>query len=342
MPSFERLLGPLLGLVVFPVLAASQTTPEKPDVHIAVGGKSGLYYLPLTIAEKLGYFEAEGLRVKISDFSGGSAALRAVVGGSADVVTGAYEHTIALQAKKQNLQAFVLLGRLPQISLGIAKARAPSFRSFRDLKGMKVGVSAPGSSTHNLVKQLLSKAGLDPNRDVSVIGVGSGAGAVAAVTSGELDALSSVEPVMTKLEMEGAVKIVADTRTLAGTEAVWGAPLPAACLYAPVEFVRKNPRTAQALANAVVRADKWIAKASAEDVVRVVPESYLLGDRALYMASFEKTKEALSPDGIISEAGARATLEALRGFDPELKGSEIVLERTYTNEFANKANEKYP
>jgi hypothetical protein len=114
-------------------------------------------------------------------------------------------------------------------------------------------------------------------------------------------------------------KIVADTRTVAGTLAVWGASLPAGCLYAPIEFVRKNPGTAQALANAIVRADKWIVKASAEDVARVVPESYLMGDRALYMASFEKAKEAMSPDGILSEEGARATLDALGGFDPELE-----------------------
>lgn len=74
---------------------------EKRDVHIAVGGKAAFYYLPLTIAEQLGYFRDEGLNVKISDFKGGSAALRAVVGGSADVVSGAYEHTVSLQAKKQ-------------------------------------------------------------------------------------------------------------------------------------------------------------------------------------------------------------------------------------------------
>ena len=147
MLSFTRLFAVLAGLAVLARSGASPTAIEKRDVHIAVGGKSGLYYLPLTIAEKLGYFEAEGLRVRISDFSGGSAALRAVVGGSADVVTGAYEHTIALQGKKQNFQSFVLLGRLPQIALGVATPRASSFRSFRDLKGMKVGVSAPGSST---------------------------------------------------------------------------------------------------------------------------------------------------------------------------------------------------
>lgn len=314
---------------------------EKRDVHIAVGGKAAFYYLPLTIAEQLGYFRDEGLNVKISDFKGGSAALRAVVGGSADVVSGAYEHTVSLQAKKQYFQAFVLQGRLPQIALGITAAKAGNFKSFKDLKGLKVGVSAPGSSTNNLVKQLLVKAGLDPVKDVSIIGVGTGASAVAAMKSGQIDALSNVDPVMTKLELEGAIKIVADTRTAKGTLQIWGAPLPAGCLYAPIEFVAKNPKTVQALANAIVRADRWISRASATDVAKVVPEAYLLGDRALYLFAYDKVKEAISPDGMISDAGAKATLTALAAFVPGVKTSQIKLAQTYTNEFAKKANAKY-
>jgi len=320
---------------------AAHAQLEKRDVHIAVGGKSAFYYLPLTIAEQLGYFKDEGLEVKISDFAGGAQALRAVVGGSAEVVSGAYEHTISMQGKKQYMTAFVLQGRLPQIALGVAKEKAANFKSFKDLKGMKIGVSAPGSSTHNLVKQLLTKAGLDPAKDVSIIGAGIGAGAIAAMKSRQIDALSNVDPVMTKLEMDGDVVVVADTRTLKGTLEIWGAPLPAGCLYAPEEFVKKYPNVAQALANAIVRADKWIAKASATDVARVVPESYLLGDRALYLFSYNKVKEAISPDGLISDAGAKATLAALRAFDPAVRDAQIDLARTYTNDFAKKANAKY-
>ena len=341
MKAVFRSIAVALSLTGMVLCAQAQSKLEKPDVHIAVGGKAAFYYLPLTIAEQLGYFKDEGLNLKISDFKGGSAALRAVVGGSADVVSGAYEHTINLQSKKQYFQAFALEGRLPQIVLGIATSKAAQFRSLKDLKGMKIGVSAPGSSTNNLVKQLLTKAGLDPDNDVAIVGVGTGATAVAAIESGEIDAISNVDPVMTKLEREGAIKVVVDTRTLKGTREVWGAPLPAGCLYAPIEFVQKNPHTVQALTNAIVRADKWIAKASATDVAKVVPESYLLGDRELYMSTFNNVKEAISPDGVISLAGAKATLAALRNFVPSVKAANIELSKTYTNKFAKKANAKY-
>ena len=328
------------GLACVATAAIGQGVPEKKDVHIAVGGKSALYYLPLTIAEQLGYFKDEGLEVKISDFAGGSQALRAVVGGSADVVAGAYEHTINMQAQKQMLVAFVQMGRLPQISVGIAKAKAASYKSPKDLRGLKVGVSAPGSSTNILFNYFISRDGLKPN-DVAIVGVGLGAGAVAAIKSGEIDAISNTDPVMTKLEQDDAVKIIADWRTVAGTERTFGGQLPAGSLYAPIKFVKENPSTVQALTNAIVRADKWVANARATDVAKVVPESYLLGDRALYLFAYDKVKEAFSKDGMFTDAGAKATLEVLASYNEKIKRQEIRLAETYTNEFVKKANAKY-
>src|SRR6185295_17347889 len=109
-------------IVLAALLAASfaHAQVEKRDVHIAVGGKTALYYLPLTITERLGYFKDEGLNVRISDFAGGTRSLEAVVGGSADVVAGAYEHTINMQSRRQNFQAFVLTGAAPQITVAIS------------------------------------------------------------------------------------------------------------------------------------------------------------------------------------------------------------------------------
>jgi NitT/TauT family transport system substrate-binding protein len=335
---FLRYLAALAALLS-PLLAPAQGL-EKKEVNIAVGGKTSLYYLPLTIAEQLGYFKQEGLTVHIADFAGGSQALRAVVGGSADVVSGAYEHTLNMQPKGQYLQCFVQQGRAPQIAIGISKALAKTYKSPKDLKGLKVGVSAPGSSTHMIVNYFISRDGLKPS-DISVVGVGLSATAITAIKSGQIDVVSNTDPVMTKLEQDGDVKIIADTRTLKGTEQVLGGPMPAGCLYAPVDFIKKNPNTVQALTNAIVRADKWIHTASPQDVLRTVPEAYVLGDPALYLFSFNKVKEAISTDGTISDAGAKTALRVIPSFNPEVKANEIKLELTYTNEFVKKANAKY-
>jgi NitT/TauT family transport system substrate-binding protein len=201
-------------------------------------------------------------------------------------------------------------------------------------------VSAPGSSTNMVANLVLSRAGLKAN-DVSFIGVGTSSGALAAMRSGQIDAISNVDPIMTMLEQKGDVKIISDTRTLKGTQEVFGGTMPAACLYAPAEFVQKHPNTCQALANAIVHGLKWLQTAGPSDIIKTVPEAYLLGDRALYLASFNKVREAIALDGLLPEEGARTALKALASFEPTVKADKIDLAKTYTNEFARRAKDKF-
>ena len=337
----RTLITALPACLAAPAFIAGAQTLEKPKISLAVGGKNLLYYLPLSIADSLGYFKAEGLDVTINDFAGGAQSLRALVGGSVDIVSGAFEHTVNMQAKGQRLRAFVLQGRAPQIVLGVNPKTMPNFKIVADLKGKKIGVTAPGSSTNVMANFVLAKAGLKPS-DVSFIGVGTASGAVAAVRSGQIDALSNLDPVITLLQRSGDLKIVSDTRVVAEADKVFGGPMPSACLYAKQDFVDKNPATVQALANAIVRADKWVQAAGPADIIKVVPESYLLGDRAIYIDAFLAAKGALSPDGMIPEKGPDTAFRALASIDPEIADAKIDLTAVYTNDFVKKANAKYP
>ena len=337
----RHLVCSVLGSVVGLPLAVRAQTLDKSKLTLAVGGKNLLYYLPLTIAEQRGYLKAEGLDLTIVDFAGGSQALRAVVGGSADVVSGAFEHTVNMQEKGQRLRAFVLQGRAPQIVLGINPRTMPGFKSLADLKGKKIGVTAPGSSTNVMVNFALAKVGLKPS-DVSIVGVGAGNGAVAAMRSGQIDALSNLDPVITLLQRSGDLKIISDTRVLAEADKVFGGPMPAACLYAPQAFIDKHPATVQALTNAIVRADKWIQVAGPSEIINNVPESYLLGDRAVYIDAFLAAKGALSPDGMFPEKGADTAFRALASIDPKIAKAKLDLGAVWTNDFVKKANAKYP
>jgi len=216
----------------------------------------------------------------------------------------------------------------------------PNYKTVADLKGKKIGVTAPGSSTSIMASFVLAKGGLKPT-DVSFIGVGAASGALSALRSGQIDAIANLDPVISMLEQKNEIKTIADTRTLKDTNAVFGGPMPAATLYAPEAFIKKYPNTTQALTNAMVRALKWIQKAGPSDIIKAVPESYLLGDRALYISAFMKVREAISPDGIIPDAGPATALRTLSAFEPDLATKNIDLSKTYTNEFAKKANAKY-
>ena len=336
-----KALGSMAGLAAVPAIGltganARAQALEKTKVSIAVGGKASFYYLPLSIAEFKGFYKAEGLDVEISDFAGGSRALAAVVGGSADVVSGAYEHTINLQQKGQMFQAFVLQGRAPQMAIGVSSKTMAGYKSVTDLKGKKIGVSAPGSSTNMMASYMLANAGLKAS-DVSFVGVGTGAGAVTALRSGQIDAISNVEPVMTMLQQSGDIRIVADMRTMKGTQDFLGGPMPAACLYAPLTFVQKYPNTAQALASAIIRANRWIESVGPSELIRTVPESYLLGDRGIYLATFNAIRDSISRDGLIPDEGSKTALKLLEASTPKWDKTKVDLAKTYTNEFAKKA-----
>ncbi len=311
--------------------------PEKPNVTIAVGGKASIYYLPLTLAERLGYFKDEGLDVQVLDFAGGAKALQAMMGGSADVVSGGFDHVIILRAKGQKLQSFVLQVATPSLALGVAKARAAGYRSPKDLKGMKVGVTAPGSSTNIFVNYLLSSAGLAAD-DVAIVGVGTGPTAVAAMRAGQIDAIANVEPAITMLERSGSISIVAETMSEKGSRAVFGEALPAGSLYTKEEFIQHNPKTVQALTNAMVRALLWLQKATPEQVLQTVPPEYSLGDKATYLAALERQRQGFSKDGLIPPAGAAALLGVLKKFDPAVQeAKDLDVTKAYDNRFAQAA-----
>jgi NitT/TauT family transport system substrate-binding protein len=319
---------------------ASAQGLEKSKITIGVGGKSLFYYLPLTIAEQKGYFKDEGLEVEIPDFPGGAKALQALIGGSADVVSGAYEHTITQQAKGQNIEALVLQGKDAGIVLAMPKAKAATYKSPADLKGMKIGVTAPGSSTNMFVNILLAKAALKPDA-VSIIGVGAGAGAVAIMKRGEIDAIANLDPVIATLESNGDAVAVVDTRTAKGMQDVYGGAYAAGCIYAPVDFVKKNPRTTQAIVNAMVRALRFIQQSTPEQIVAVVPTTYY-SDKAVYTAALKANMDAFKHDGAISLAAAQNVYKDLKTFDPGLQSAtSIDLGKTMDMSFQQKAAQKY-
>lgn len=313
---------------------------EKPKLTIAVGGKSLFYYLPLTIAERKGYFRDEGLDVQIVDFPGGAKALQAMLGGSADLVSGAYEHTITMQAKNQHIVAVALQGRYSGIILGVRKSKAASYQSSKDLKGMKIGVTAPGSSTNHFVNNLLAKSDLKPD-DVAIVGVGATAGAVAAMQKGEIDAISNLDPVITRLETAGDIVVMADSRTAKGMKDIYGGAYHAGCIYVPSEFVKKNPNTVQAVVNAMVRAVRYLQKATDKDIVATVPPEYYGDDIGLYRVALNKNLEGYSPDGLFSMEGAQNVYKVLKAFEPSVQNAKVDLARTFDNSFAQKALAKY-
>jgi sulfonate transport system substrate-binding protein len=337
--AFGAMAAMAAASAAVPALRA-QPKLEKPRVKIAMGEKAALPYLPLTVAAQLGYFKDEGLDVMFGDVADSAPSVKTMVAGVGDVGCGAFEHTAMLRSGKGPYCAFVVLARAPQIALGISTRTLARYRDVSDLAGRRIGVVAlPGSSARTMAKLVLARGGVGL-ADVSWVRL-EAASAAAALQAGHVDAISGTEPIMTMLEQRGEVRAICDTRTQQGTQALLGGAMPGTCLYASWEFLQKHPRTAQALANAAVRALKWLQTASPGDLINCVPGGYLLGGRAAYIASFNKVREAISLDGTMPDGGPEAAMRTLAAVEPAIDIEGLDMQRLFTERFARVAKERF-
>ena len=325
-----RMAGALLALVLTSGLAGAQSR-----ITIAVGGGACLCYLPTVLAQQLGEYDKAGLAVELVDLKGGSDALRAVLGGSADVVSGYFDHCVNLAAKKQELQSFVVYDRYPGLVLAVSPAHTSEIQSIADLAGKKVGVSAPGSSTDFFLKYLLKKNGVDPTA-AAVIGVGLGATAVAAMEQGQIDAAVMLDPSVTVLQgSHPDLRILSDTRTQKDTLAVFGGEYPGGALYATASWVAAHPKEVQALTQAILNTLYWIHAHTPEDVLAKMPAELVGKNKELYLAALKNTIPMYSETGLMDPKGADAVLAVFSESSPEVAKAHVDVTRTYTNKYVD-------
>jgi NitT/TauT family transport system substrate-binding protein len=327
----RRLLLGLSALILTSGLAFAKVT-------IAVGGAGCLCYLPTVLAQQLGEYQKAGIEVELVNFKGGSQALTAVLGGSADVVSGYYDHCVNLAAKNQALQAFVVYDRYPGLVLVVSPKHTGAINSIKDLAGKKIGVSAPGSSTDFFLKYLLSKNGVDAN-SVGVVGIGLDATAVVAQEQGTVEAAVMLDPAVTLLQGKYKdIKILSDTRTQHDTLAVFGGEYPGGALYTRADWVGKHEKETQALTSAILATLKWIHSHSAEEIMEKMPSDMVGADKGLYLAALKNTIPMYSTTGRMDPKGAEAVLAVFSQSVPEIAKANIDLSKTYTNKFVDQAN----
>src|SRR6266567_4835530 len=330
-----------LSLLAAPCMAQTAKL-EKPHIALSVGGSiSQMNKIAYFVALNKKYFEQEGLTVDSTAFASGTAALQNLIGGNADVVEGSFEHTLRMQTKGQHLMCIAVFGRYPANVLVVRKSEAGKIKSIADLKGKKIGISAPGASTHNFVAGLMERAGVN-YKEASYVSVGTGLSAVAAMRSGgELDAIVNLDPAINAMVDNGLGDVLADSRTEDGTKAAFGGPYLADCLYAKIDFVKANPNTAQAIANAIVHAMQWLKTASIDEIIKSLPPEYYQADEKLYRKSLEKNLAAFQWDGIVSNEAVASVWKAISILEPELKDAKVDFEKTYDNAIVEKALAKW-
>lgn len=311
---------------------------SKMSVTIAQGGE-GLGWLPAYIARHNKYFDEENLDVKIVLTPGGSEAAAAVVSGSAEFADAAhhafrgqlkgYDFVLVADAMDQ-YGIMVVVSNKAMAKVGL-KGGEPISKVIPALKGLRIGITSPGSSTDQIIRALFKQNGLNPDRDAVLTPFGTGGPMQAAMETDQTDAFIFSSPFPEIVEQLGIAKIVinlatGDLKQLSG--------YPYTGYFTSRDVIKKKPEAVQAFVNAIYKAELFI-HTYPEETVRIAQAIFKDLDPNVLRMSVINTVPAIPQDPIISKAQIETTLNWLN-YSAEDR-AKLGFDKVVDNSFAFKA-----
>jgi len=324
----------ITALVAGGLAACSQSLPLRSFTPVRVAiHQDPIAFLPVRVSQTLGYFTEDGLAVETSEVVGGTKAMQALLGGSVDVAFASISDAVQLAAEGRDVRSFLLFYTRPTAALAVAPALSGTIRTIGDLKGRTIGVSAPGTASHQILNALLVSNGLSP-ADVSTVSIGTSTSSVAALEHGSVDAAILLASAITAFEQRNPNRsLLVDIRTPAGARQVFGAEtFPTLALLAEDKWLRANPDTARRLVRAITRGMQWVRSHPAGQVREMIPE----GSRMSADGDHQTIRElqgVLSSDGVVDAKSMAMVEKFVAVSNPKVKATSLDLTRVYTNEF---------
>lgn len=314
------------------VLLLSSCSPPngRPQVRIAVLAAS-VSHLSVYLAKSLGYFEQEGLDVRLEELNSSGKSMEALLGGSVELAAGNYEVILQANAAGRDVRSLYILATRPFLVLAAAPGRS-EIASIPDLKGRTVGVAALGSNGQTLLSFLLIRHGMTL-ADVAPVAIGNSASAIAALEYGKVDAaiLNSAVFEMLRVRHPG-VAVLLDSRTEAGASGLFGVPdLPGPAVAATARWLAGNRDIALHVTRALTRASQWMHQQPLETIEANLPESLRTPGSEAGSNTLRMALPVLSASGRMPPGGPAVVLHFLKvAVDPSLN---VNLANTYTDEF---------
>jgi NitT/TauT family transport system substrate-binding protein len=317
---------------------AGPAVAGAPTVSIMVGGLSKQIYLPFMLAQRLGYYQAAGLNVRLQDEGAGVDATTQMMAGAVDGVGGFYDHTIDMQGLGQSVESVVSMLVTPgEVELCRSDLKS-AIRSPADWKGRTLGVTDIGSSTDYLTQFLAQKNGVDPT-SIHRLGVQAGNTLIGALEHKNVDCAMTTEPTVSQLLATKQAYVLLDMRSAAGAAAALGGEYPATSLYMRTSYVQSHPDVVQKLVGAYVKTLKWIQSHTAAQITEQMPADYYAGaGKQAYIDALNSEKGIFNPTGIMPPNGPPTNLKVLGTFNKDVKGKNIDLSKTYTDKFVQAAS----
>lgn len=207
--SFNKFTAVRAFIAAAAAFAAIAPVQAQQALRIGTFGPLNNESIAVAIALENGFYKDAGLDAELITFKGGAPAVQALAAKAIDICICSPEHVIRLD--NRGLKAHVIVPLSNVTSYVLFGKKGTSAKNIADLKGKKIGITSPGSKTDNLVRVALGHAGLNPDKDAQIIGIGDSGNNMAAIQAGRIDAgmVSGIEV----LTAEQQFDVVHDWRT---------------------------------------------------------------------------------------------------------------------------------
>lgn len=283
--------------------SAEAQAPEKLKVAI---GAAGLYFIVHFVAEGAGFFKKEGLELDTVDVTTGPRQVAAVMGGSVDIAplglqlviqaTSRGGSIIALSTGYSILPMSLVLSNDAIKRVGITLDMTTD-EKIKRIKGLKIGITGPGSGTDDMARTLTGTRGLDPDKDITIQPLGNGDSMLAALEKGLTDGFVFTSPIPETAVARGLGQIIVEPLNGDVPEANG----------VPYIIMAANPATIQEKRPLLVKAVRAWTNAmkftheNKEEARRVVRNYFKQMDEAVFNVAFDKYVKGVPSHPLIPE-----------------------------------------
>jgi NitT/TauT family transport system substrate-binding protein len=295
-----------------PSSAGSSGKTAPADQKVTITSFTGSFAsLSVYVANRKGYFTAHGIDPSFVNVSSGSAAMQAMLSGSANMANVAIFEALTAVSKGEDVKYIVgaatgTIGELvvgKNVSLPHASEGFPAV--LQDLKGMKIGVSSVGSATYYALTYALQQAGLTPGKDVTIVPAGTLAAQLTAVESGQLAGFVSQEPETTLATSTGAGRVA--FYFYQGKRPPLLQSLITNGIATTDGYLSSNPQAVQGVHDAIAEADSYIGAltaTTAKQLAQLVSPDFPGTSIPVLTQAIEHYQKLFS--GTMTEAGVNA------------------------------------
>jgi NitT/TauT family transport system substrate-binding protein len=272
----------LSGIVaaVIATQAQGQGVGSSEKIVVSYPSKSITNFPILETARQKRFFEREGLQVSLVYIRGGLD-IQTLLTNDADFAMGS---TTAVTAFVAGAPLRIVLSYNAHVDQGLyAQAK---YRRFADLKGQPIGSLNPGGLVDTMVRRILIKNGLQPERDVNLLAMGGTPERFAALRAGAIAATMLSSPFNFLADKEGFSKL-ATTRDYVD--------VPGTAVVVNTEKIKKQPNTIKRFIRASLRSMSHI-RDNRTDTTQLLAREFSMDQETAAMA-YKQLLDLLSPDG---------------------------------------------